>query len=102
MDKRFLTILAVIVLVFGGVIAVTRHSGSSGSSNGSVQPSNHIEGQGKANVTLVNTRVTLDDGDHSVFANGGTALVVHAAKDDMHSDPAGNAGARIACGTITK
>jgi superoxide dismutase, Cu-Zn family len=58
--------------------------------------------KGKANATLVNTRVKLDDSDHSLFANGGTALVVHATKDDMHSDPAGNAGARIACGTITK
>jgi Cu-Zn family superoxide dismutase len=58
--------------------------------------------KGKADVTLVNTRVTMDNGDHSIFSNGGTALVVHAAKDDMHTDPAGNAGARIACGTITK
>jgi Cu-Zn family superoxide dismutase len=58
--------------------------------------------KGKADVTLVNTRVTLDNGNHSVFTNGGTALVIHAQKDDMHTDPAGNAGARIACGTITK
>ena len=58
--------------------------------------------KGKANATLVNTRVTLDDGNHSLFTGGGTALVVHAAKDDMHTDPAGAAGARIACGTITK
>ena len=58
--------------------------------------------KGKANVNLVNTRVTLDNGAHSVFTNGGTALVIHAMKDDMKTDPAGNAGARIACGTITK
>jgi Cu-Zn family superoxide dismutase len=37
-----------------------------------------------------------------LFANGGTALMVHASPDDMKSDPAGNAGARIACGVITK
>ena len=58
--------------------------------------------KGKANATLVNTRVTLDNGAHSVFTGGGTALVIHAQKDDMKTDPAGNAGARIACGTITK
>jgi Cu-Zn family superoxide dismutase len=58
--------------------------------------------KGKADVTLVNTRVTLDDGPHSIFTNGGTALMIHAQKDDMHTDPTGNAGARIACGTITK
>ncbi len=58
--------------------------------------------KGKANATLVNTHVTMDNGDHSIFANGGTALMIHADKDDMHTDPTGNAGARIACGTITK
>lgn len=58
--------------------------------------------KGKATALLVNTRVNLDDDAHSVFANGGTALVIHAKADDMHSDPAGNAGNRIACGTITK
>lgn len=58
--------------------------------------------KGKANATLVNTRVKLDDGDHGLFANGGTALMIHATKDDMHTDPTGNAGARLACGTITK
>jgi superoxide dismutase, Cu-Zn family len=46
--------------------------------------------------------VNLGEGDHSVFANGGTALVIHAKADDMKSDPAGNAGDRIACGVITK
>jgi Cu-Zn family superoxide dismutase len=30
------------------------------------------------------------------------ALVVHAKADHMKSDPAGNAGDRIACGLITK
>ncbi len=58
--------------------------------------------KGRATALLVNTRVNLNDDAHSVFANGGTALVIHAKADDMHSDPAGNAGDRIACGTITK
>lgn len=30
-----------------------------------------------------------------------TALVVHAQRDDQLTDPAGNAGARIACGVLT-
>jgi Cu-Zn family superoxide dismutase len=30
----------------------------------------------------------------------GAALVVHAQADDYRSDPAGNAGARIACGVL--
>jgi Cu-Zn family superoxide dismutase len=58
--------------------------------------------KGKATAMLVNTRVNLGDDNHSVFANGGTALVIHAKADDMKTDPAGNAGDRIACGIITK
>jgi Cu-Zn family superoxide dismutase len=45
---------------------------------------------------------TLEPGPGSLFPDGGTALVLHAAPDDMKSDPAGNAGARIACGVIER
>jgi superoxide dismutase, Cu-Zn family len=31
----------------------------------------------------------------------GSALVIHAGVDDYVSDPAGNAGDRIACGVVT-
>ncbi len=55
---------------------------------------------GTAKVTVKNDRVTLGGGANSLFANGGTALVIHARADDMKSDPAGNAGDRIACGVI--
>jgi superoxide dismutase, Cu-Zn family len=57
---------------------------------------------GTAKATVVATGVTMGDDAHSVFSNGGTALVIHAKADDMKSDPAGNAGDRIACGLITK
>ena len=58
--------------------------------------------KGTAKVSLVNSHVNMDDDAHSIFANGGTALVIHEKADDLKSDPAGNAGARIACGVITK
>jgi superoxide dismutase, Cu-Zn family len=61
-----------------------------------------VKDDGTAKDTLSNPRVNLGDGDHSLFVNGGTALVIHAKPDDMKSDPAGNAGDRIACGVITK
>jgi Cu-Zn family superoxide dismutase len=57
---------------------------------------------GTAKTTVEDPRVTLGEGDNSVFANGGTALVIHAKADDLKSDPAGNAGDRIACGVIVK
>ena len=47
-------------------------------------------------------RVSMGDDNHPVFSNGGTSLMVHAQADDMKSDPAGNAGDRVACGLITK
>jgi Cu-Zn family superoxide dismutase len=47
-----------------------------------------------------NSDVTIGDGANSVFANGGTAIVIHAKADDMKTDPAGNAGDRIACGLV--
>jgi Cu-Zn family superoxide dismutase len=61
-----------------------------------------VAANGTAKSTVLNPRVTLATGGNSVFAGGGTALVVHAKPDDMKSDPAGNAGDRIACGLITK
>ena len=52
---------------------------------------------------LLNTQVTLEGGKpNSLYVNGGTAIVIHAKADDMKTDPAGNAGDRIAYGVITK
>jgi Cu-Zn family superoxide dismutase len=61
-----------------------------------------VAANGTAKTTVTDPRVTLGMGANSVFSNGGTALVVHAKADDMKTDPAGNAGDRVACGTITK
>ena len=61
-----------------------------------------VSSDGTAKSTVVASNVTLSAGASSVFSNGGTALVIHAKADDMKSDPAGNAGDRIACGVIAK
>jgi Cu-Zn family superoxide dismutase len=61
-----------------------------------------VAANGTAKTTVTDPRVTMSMGPDSVFTNGGTALVVHAKADDMKTDPAGNAGDRVACGTITK
>jgi superoxide dismutase, Cu-Zn family len=59
-----------------------------------------VAADGTATATVVASHVTLGTGPNSVFSNGGTSLVIHASADDMKTDPAGNAGARIACGLI--
>jgi Cu-Zn family superoxide dismutase len=66
-------------------------------------PNFTVGADGTAKGTVMDPRVTLNPtAPNSIFAGGGTALMIHAAADDMKSDPAGNAGARIACGTITQ
>jgi Cu-Zn family superoxide dismutase len=65
-------------------------------------PNFTVKANGTAKTTIVDPRVNLDDDAHSVFANGGTALVIHEKADDLKTDPAGNAGMLIACGVISK
>lgn len=61
-----------------------------------------VSDKGTAKFKIYNPEVTLGDDNHSLFSNGGTAIVIHAKADDMKTDPSGNAGDRIACGEITK
>jgi superoxide dismutase, Cu-Zn family len=49
----------------------------------------------------INHEVTLDpNAENSLLKSGGTALVIHEKADDLKTDPAGNAGKRIACGVV--
>jgi Cu-Zn family superoxide dismutase len=50
------------------------------------------------NVTAANG--TLREGATPLLDADGAALVVHAGADDYRTDPAGNSGARIACGVV--
>ena len=61
-----------------------------------------VASDGTSKTTLKDLDVTLGSDSHSIFSQGGTALVVHAQADDMKTDPSGNSGDRIACGVITK
>ncbi len=61
-----------------------------------------VKPNGTAKVTFTDSYVNMGSDTHSIFSNGGTALVIHAKADDLKSDPSGNAGDRIACGEITK
>ena len=61
-----------------------------------------VDAKGNAKTTVTNKNVTMGAETNSLYANGGTALMIHAAADDMKTDPSGNAGDRIICGAITK
>jgi len=87
------------------------HFNPTGKEHGLKNPQGHhagdmpnfmVQQNGKAKGTIKNTDVTLAEGENSVYANGGTSVVIHAKADDMTSQPAGNAGDRIACGVIQK
>lgn len=53
--------------------------------------------RGVAHVDALVRGVSLGGGSHDIR---GRAFIVHAAADDYSSQPAGNAGARVACGII--
>jgi Cu-Zn family superoxide dismutase len=61
-----------------------------------------VAADGTATATLTDLHVNLGTDGHSLFTDGGTALVIHAKADDMKTDPSGNSGDRIACGIIAK
>lgn len=65
-------------------------------------PNFEVGQDGTAKVSVLAAHVTLGDGPNSLFHPDGTALVIHEKADDYVTDPAGNAGARIACGIVQK
>jgi Cu-Zn family superoxide dismutase len=66
-------------------------------------PNLHVPASGELTVEIANPAISLAKGQpNSVFDADGSAIVVHAKADDYKSDPAGNAGDRIACGVIVE
>lgn len=64
-------------------------------------PNLHIPQSGDLTAEVLNTAITLEKGKpNSVFGADGSAIVIHAGGDDYKTDPAGEAGGRIACGVI--
>jgi superoxide dismutase, Cu-Zn family len=80
-----------------------KHGMMAGQGHAGDMPNLHIPQGGELVVEVLNASVTLDKGKpNSVFHRDGTAIVIHGGKDDYKSDPAGNAGDRIACGIINE
>ncbi len=63
-------------------------------------PNITVDEKGRVKTTILNQAVSLGDDANSLRSNGGTSVIVHAKPDDMKTDPAGNAGERMACGVI--
>jgi Cu-Zn family superoxide dismutase len=60
-------------------------------------------GSAEVKVELLAPQLSLEPGKPGSLVDGdGTALVVHAKADDYHTDPAGDSGARIACGVVER
>ena len=65
-------------------------------------PNIKVGADGTAKGSMTNKNVSMGTEANSVFNTAGTAIVVHAAADDLKTDPSGNAGDRIACGVVAK
>jgi Cu-Zn family superoxide dismutase len=63
-------------------------------------PNLTVAADGTGSLDAVTPRATLRSGPASLFDADGSALVIHAGADDQKTDPAGNSGARVACGVI--
>ena len=74
----------------GGPYDPVKHSGDLGNVN--------VDDKGVAriNFTVGDISVSKDKADGII----GRAVIVHAAQDDLATDPTGNAGGRVACGVI--
>lgn len=72
-----------------------------GGPHGGDMPNQHVGSDGTLTTQVLNTGVTLSPGPRSLLDADGSALVIHAAADDYTSQPAGNAGGRIACAVLS-
>jgi len=64
-------------------------------------PNQIADGNGTLQVDLSNQRVSLAEGGTGYLLDeDGSAIVVHSGEDDQTTDPAGDAGDRVACAVI--
>src|SRR5256714_6307302 len=71
----------------GGPMTSDHHSGDLGNIEADASGKAHLDWKGKLSLS----------GTDSII---GKSIVVHEKEDDLKTDPSGNSGARIACGTI--
>lgn len=64
-------------------------------------PNMTVGADGSGGMEYLIPAATLTSGATPLLDADGAAVVVHAAPDDNKSDPAGNAGGRVACAVLT-
>ncbi len=65
-------------------------------------PNITVTPDGRVDTGLTTDRVSLTAGATALLDGDGASVVIHAARDDQISQPAGNSGARIACGVVRR
>lgn len=64
-------------------------------------PNIEAEADGSVEAELLIGGATLAEGQKSLLQDDGTSLIIHKKQDDGVTQPAGDAGERVACGLIT-
>lgn len=81
------------------------HWNPTGASHGSMNPAGPHQGDlpnlvigadGRGTIGITVPGGTID----GLLDTDGSAMIVHAAPDDLMTDPSGNSGARVACGVF--
>lgn len=78
----------------GGPDAASHHVGDFGNFTAT--------SDGMADASWTTMDYSLGDGPNSVFDDDGTAIIIHAGRDDLTTQPSGDSGARFACGVVAK
>lgn len=65
-------------------------------------PNVYVSENGPLTVEYLVPELSLRGGKANLLDRDGSALVIHERADDYHTDPAGDAGDRVACGVIDR
>jgi Cu-Zn family superoxide dismutase len=65
-------------------------------------PNQFAHADGTLHASTITNAFSLGNGKKSIFDRDGASIIVHAKADDYATQPDGNAGPRLACGTIVR